>query len=819
LPRSIEFLMDVFRGLKAVVQGVVLVILESWGSMATAAAKLPGIGKHFEGTAKFFTEAADIISIHLEENVATMGKWRDQGDDLGRELKELEKSFGGLDPAIKSVITPVKGLTKTAEQLRKEAKKTSEAIKLMEKAGKDFAANIPDNAARKLAEAIELVGDETVITTRRQYEFDAALKDGSIKSGREAAAVAAELGVKYGELGEETENVTTVMKDAWADFKSSAFNSLETFYKSGLSGTKSFSDSIKSLFKDMIASILAQITVMLASKAFNTFIKWVSGKDLGLGASYDNFFSGNGSTGGGNGGVSLGGTGSSGALGDSDVLAGLAGVAAIAGGIQSIQNGNEVGGAIQVASGGVGVYNSYQGATGGTALGGNIAGGLGVAGGVLGVYNGVQQGGVEGYGSAALSAYQTYQSAQTLGWIGQGASSYAQLGNFSSQFGMAADGLALNNSGVIGGQGAGASSLSAGQAAGTAASVALTAYALYDSLIASNDEKAITQQNKFYSGFGTNSVDFQPGGFGNAANDTAAGFGRGFAGTGLSSQQIDDGGVSIFSGARVDEFAAFARSMGFDSKSLGRGTADLHASAAEVESLMVDYAKSVGGNITITEQLYAAMASGAVDSKNLMYENLISGGFELTAEAARESFVAIDRGFDSLVAGGADSTTALIASFSNFYGVASDDSVAFFNRAGLSSKDWIDNFTNNTGQAIREMADFAESGRTQFADSAADYSDGVARAGRTNFLIMTDQINQAFVDVEQSAERTKTKLAGSWNGLSLGQIAPINVQIKTDPQDNQAAAGLSPDATAIVAALDRKTRAEIETMREQRNAG
>jgi hypothetical protein len=160
----------------------------------------------------------------------------------------------------------------------------------------------------------------------------------------------------------------------------------------------------------------------------------------------------------------------------------------------------------------------------------------------------------------------------------------------------------------------------------------------------------------------------------------------------------------------------------------------------------------------------------------------------------------------------------LIASFSNFDGIASDESVEFFNRAGLSSQTWIDNFTNNTGDAILEMADFAESGRTLFADQSVNYSDGVARAGRKNFIIMADQINQAFVDVEKSTAETMGKIVESTTqkivGLGDIRIAPIVVPVRFDQRGGE----LSPDAKAIVDALDKNTRQELETGRLVRDA-
>jgi len=77
-------------------------------------------------------------------------------------------------------------------------------------------------------------------------------------------------------LGDDTEKTTGIMADAWERFKDSAFTSLQTFWRSGLDGTKSFSESIKNLFKDMIAGILAQITALIASNLFKKFLDFLN---------------------------------------------------------------------------------------------------------------------------------------------------------------------------------------------------------------------------------------------------------------------------------------------------------------------------------------------------------------------------------------------------------------------------------------------------------------------------------------------------------------------------------------------------------------
>ena len=81
LPRAIYFVVDVFKGFKAVVQGVILAVLEGWQTLFVAAEKIPGIGDKFSGLAKFFTEASDVISDQLKDNVEGMGKWKKSSDE------------------------------------------------------------------------------------------------------------------------------------------------------------------------------------------------------------------------------------------------------------------------------------------------------------------------------------------------------------------------------------------------------------------------------------------------------------------------------------------------------------------------------------------------------------------------------------------------------------------------------------------------------------------------------------------------------------------------------------------------------------------
>lgn len=261
----------------------------------------------------------------------------------------------------------------------------------------------------------------------------------------EYAALTGNAADSVGELGSKSTQTATEMSRLWDQTADSIYGAWDEFFRDGLDGWDSFTDSIEDIFKDMIASMLAQ---WAASGIIGLF----SGQGFS-GFSLDNAF-GNGQSGAGlsgifgtgnasgGGAVTQGGivdsVGSSAGLSSqqtSSIIAGAASAYALYNGYQQIQNGNEVGGAIQVAGGAVGSYNAYQGLTGGAQLTGAASAGVGLAGSLYGFYNGIEQGGTAGYSQAALSGYQGYnQAMQLYNWFngGQAAANASSIANFTN---------------------------------------------------------------------------------------------------------------------------------------------------------------------------------------------------------------------------------------------------------------------------------------------------------------------------------------------------------------------------------------------------
>jgi len=186
-----------------------------------------------------------------------------------------------------------------------------------------------------------------------------------------------------------------------------------------------FENLWKRMVKDFLASGITRLIGSLVSgKGFDLsgFTTGGSGGSV-LGGALGSIFGGGSS-----GGTSTDGTVNTGGFADSvgnalgldsaqtaDIVQGAAAVVSLYNGFNQIKNGNEVEGALNLANGGVGAFNSFQGLTGGTPLSGSVTGGLGLAGGILGLYNGIQNGdALEGL----LGAYQTYQGLQGLGLFG-----------------------------------------------------------------------------------------------------------------------------------------------------------------------------------------------------------------------------------------------------------------------------------------------------------------------------------------------------------------------------------------------------------------
>lgn len=439
LPKAIGALIDVFKGLQAVVTKVVAVVLKSFEILLKGLSSIPGVGKYFDGMRDSVTLMGEVLNDQFNTTVNSMGKWRDGAKDSEKAAKDLGGAVedeSGILTKNAAVFDTLTGEVNTA---------TKSKIKFLEVSTQTFEeyrnAN-RDGVVEDFNNSINEASAELGNTRQKQELFNQELAKGAW-TAEEAAAMASKLGVEYEGLGEKT----SIVSDAWEDANRKIFDSMQTFFRDGLDGWDNFGDSVKDIVKDMIASILSQIVALLAANAFKQLISFVSGGKYFSGASWsDGFgemFGGSSGFGGSKGGVSGGTTGGffqdiGKEMGFSStqtdaVLGGAAAAFTLYNGYNQIKNGNEVSGAVQLGSGAIQGYNAYQNFTGGAEYSGMAGNYLGAAGNVFGIYGGIKQGGAMGYGSAAMNAYQLYGTGQAAGWWG-GAS---QLGTaLSASYGV-----------------------------------------------------------------------------------------------------------------------------------------------------------------------------------------------------------------------------------------------------------------------------------------------------------------------------------------------------------------------------------------------
>lgn len=193
----------------------------------------------------------------LGENKGALAEAKEEAKRVAGVIDELAGSFEEFSAAI-----PKGGLAEFQDQLATD--RLEDFNKSMNEAGAQMGATaaFQEMLAKSLKEGT--ISTEAAIIVANKYGLDLE-----------------KLGLKTKDLGDETKTVATVMKDEWDRFKDSAFSSLQTFWRDGLDGTKKFGDSVKDLFKDMVSSILAQITKMVASNVFKKLIGIVSGKPSG----------------------------------------------------------------------------------------------------------------------------------------------------------------------------------------------------------------------------------------------------------------------------------------------------------------------------------------------------------------------------------------------------------------------------------------------------------------------------------------------------------------------------------------------------------
>ena len=396
LPKAIGFLVDMFKGLKAVVEFVVSFVINRLGDLLTALSKIPVVGKHFDGMRDSVKLMGEVMDDQFESTVGSMGKWRDGAKDSEKAAKSLGGEVKKESAEIKKNAELFKALT---GETVKTTKAKMELVKVTKTSWEEY--KKANQVNYEFTNAIHESSIELTNTKKNQELFNKALEDGSI-SGELATETASKLGLKYEGLGEKT----SIVSDAWEDANRKIFDSMQTFFRDGLDGWDNFGDSVKDIVKDMIASILAQITQLLVSNAFKKMISFLTnGKKFG-GTGWTD---GLGELFGGNSGGGGGGGGSPGTISNLSTAISTATTA-------FKMFGTKLGLGVGKTIGG-GVYGGYAG---GTALGGVGAAAATAAVAALagyGVLDGIQDGGTKGHLQAGVSSAILFAINPVLGTI------------------------------------------------------------------------------------------------------------------------------------------------------------------------------------------------------------------------------------------------------------------------------------------------------------------------------------------------------------------------------------------------------------------
>jgi len=259
-------------------------------------------------------------------------------------------------------------------------------------------------------------------------------------------------------------------------------------------------------------------------------------------------------------------------------------------------------------------------------------------------------------------------------------------------------------------------------------------------------------------------------------NQAVFGSNFGIEGTGLSAQLLTDGGENgnggFFTGAQssLDAFQEMAEAAGFTVQA-ANGVIEVLSDTQttdDIKALWQEYSDGLENSIEFSEVFATAIDNNLIQPSNLFFENF-AVGFAQNADEARNSLITIDEEFDKLVAGGADSTDALIKSFSNFYGISEEQAVEFVARSGVEIDKWVSNFTNASNENLAALLDFRADGTTAFKE--------IQEAGSSAALGIQD----AFVG----------ELSGVLSGINLGSfnIPPVNVQVNTPSPSRPPAPG------------------------------
>lgn len=443
----------------------------------------------------------------------------------------------------------------------------------------------------------------------------------------------------------------------------------------------------------------------------------------------------------------------------------------LASGIIELLNGNGVSG--------FSLDNLFGGGGGGGGIISGIGSIFGSGGGGLGGLGSIFGGG-GGLGSI-------FGGAGGLGGIfsGIGGGISAALGGIGSALGGIGSAIGGAISGAVGGLGSALSGIAAALgpvglvAGGIAALVGIFGGGArsFDQIVAEDYLPDLLGQNIPNEAVGANGAT----GF-NGGNTAIFGANFGIQGTGITSQLLVDGGENgnggFFNGAQknLEEFAEVLRANGIEAK-IAHGTLralsrDNSKTAEDIKNLWQEYADGLTEAVAHSEVFATATENNLIKPSNLFFENFALG-FGQSAFEARDSLLVIDEAFDKLVMDGMAGQDALFQAISEHYGIAIQDAQYFVEQSGVSAQQWVDNFTNASGQNLQAILDFNADGVTQFEGAVASMN----QIANTGFNEIGGRFGEVMGQMSGVATTNIQGIGGEFvdlAGIALGQAQVIS---------------------------------------------
>lgn len=765
--------------------------------------------------------------------------------DQAIAAKNTSKSLLDADKSTRSFDMATIAAGESSEDLKKRLKDQSEATKQLRKEQERLAKATGTDLLRSQKE-LNRVLDEADLY---QKNYNKALVQaaqvltsrGLVAGTKEYSKALEDLGFKTDKLAEDSKNALPTIEKLWENTVGSVQSNLQGFFRKGLDGFDNWYDSILDSLKDFLAAFLAQ---------------WAASGILGLingdgfsGFSIDNAF-GTGAQGSGLQGIFGSKTtqqaagrvfGQEAGQNFNAALNGAGGALSIYGGVNQIDQGLEQGGtsgALSVASGLASLYtgtqkviSAYQALTGAT----QAASAATQAGTIItnasaaavqssaaaaqaaatanttaaNVITNASAAAVEAQaaGTAATSGSAAAALGATAAWIGVGLVADQALNDgrvtkgFLKEFDIRKESLSDLKEGNF-------SDFFKKQFTAPLASLKETfGGRSFEQIIAEDYLPDLLGQNISGEAIGLN------GGIGfNGGNTAIFGATNGIVGSGLTSQLLNDGGENgnggFFNGAQrnLEEFQKILEANGIEAK-IAQGTLralsrDGSKTTEDIINLWSEYAAGITEAVKFTDVYATAVSNNLIRSDNLFFENFALG-FGQNAFEARDALLQIDTAFDALVAGGAEKTQALTQAFSEFYGLAAEDTATFFDQAGIRIEDMATQFEQASGESLEALLDFNADGITtletlvngsvQAADSVQNAMTDAALMAGESFNFMQGDISQALSKVTENVtaaneqmvldfDQTRNRVQGSWDGLSLGNLRPLVVPTISVPQ-------------------------------------